>query len=124
MILLKKHLLLCQPQSGLMLVGCMAALPRDVQTLPRVQTRPASDSERALIHTSAVELGDDSEDAVDKAIYDVGGLAGVFWAVSLSFEIQSPAVVMMQQVVCLSAGQISIRTVCTSWLCTYCRGRT
>jgi len=48
-------------------------------------------------------MGDDSKDAVDKAVYNVYVADFVFRAVSLPFQVYAPTVVVMQEPICLKA---------------------
>lgn len=81
----------------------MVALPASRQHLAALSGGQGlhATHRKNLNHTFAVELGDDSKDAIDKIVYDVGRAVGIFWAVSLPFKIQSPAMVMKQKAICL-----------------------
>ena len=70
------------------------------------QTSSAPVLWRRQSHTSAVQLAHYSKDAVNKAFNNVGGFLCAFWAISLPFEIYPPAVVVVQQAVCLQSEQV------------------
>lgn len=60
------------------------------------------------MRTSALQVSDHSQDAVNKAMYGIRIAARPFCSVALAIQIQAPAVIYMIQAVCLHAQILSV----------------